>query len=80
MADANTIRRETDLGKLRDLCASSTGKITIKATKGCPIDEITVELNLKTAPSSKYPAEVQAATTVVIQLSRSLSDWALKPV
>ena len=69
MTSAGTTRRETDLRKLRELCNSSSGKLAVKATKGSPIDEITVELNLKTAPSSGYPAEVQTTTIVAIQLS-----------
>jgi len=69
MADANTIRRETDLNKLKDLCLASSGKVVIKSTKGNPVDEITIELKLNTAPSNKYPNEKQATTLVVIQLS-----------
>lgn len=69
MADANTVRRETDLKKLRDLCDSSNGKIIINTTKGNPVDEITVEIKLNTAPSNKYPSEKQASTLVVLRLS-----------
>lgn len=69
MADANSIRRETDLKKLRELCDNSSGKIILKSAKGVPVDEITIEIKLNTAPSNKYPNERQSSSLIAIQLS-----------
>lgn len=69
MTDANSARRHNDLKKLRDLSDKSSGKISIKSTHGIPVNEILVEINCITAPSSKYPESKQGSTLVSIQLS-----------
>lgn len=61
-------RRRQDLARLQELCARSAGRMRVLETTGDPLRELTVELRCKTAPSAQYPALVQQATRVRVQL------------
>jgi ubiquitin-protein ligase len=49
-------RRREDLKKLRELVATSAGKLAIVETHGDPMHSVTLELRYDTAVSEKYPA------------------------
>ncbi len=57
-----------DVRKINELSTAIGNRITIKSTNGNPINKIIVEINYPTAPSNKYPDEVQDKTLVEIKL------------
>lgn len=61
-------RRRQDIQKLEALCQQSRGKINLLSRKGDPVRELVIELRFRTAPSSDYPARVQDATQIRIEL------------
>lgn len=57
-----------DLRKIEELSKAVAGRVVIKGTAGNPINVINLELDFPTAPSSKYPSQVQNKTLVKIEL------------
>jgi len=57
-----------DIRKINELSRTIGNRITIKSTSGNPINKIIVEINYPTAPSNKYPDQVQDKTLVKIEL------------
>lgn len=57
-----------DLRKIEELSKAVAGRVVIKGTAGNPINVINIELDFPTAPSSKYPSQVQNKTLVKIEL------------
>ncbi|WP_445177702.1 ubiquitin-conjugating enzyme E2 [Pseudomonas sp. McL0111] len=57
-----------DLRKIEELSKAVAGRVSIKDTTGNPINVINLELDFPTAPSSKYPSQVQNKTLVKIEL------------
>lgn len=61
-------RRDQDIQKLRGLQKQSGERIRVTRVSGQPVNEIDVELQLKTAPSKLYPKVIQNITEITISL------------
>jgi ubiquitin-protein ligase len=66
--DAHGSRRQADLAKLKELEAEFRGVISVVRTVGNPVTSVEMEIKVKTARNSRFPDEVQASSSVQIDL------------
>jgi len=65
---AFTERVRQDIRKIQELSEATEGRVTIVNQAENPPSKITIEIDFPTAPSSRYPDQVQKQTVVDIEL------------